>query len=233
MGGIVHRARVRVLAQNVFAIVCNLKTLLHIHCTQLHQKFTLTVYCANFNLLYMGLIMNGFLFFSDRFGKFLLGTFFLAVSFLALAIGAISYQWNPEHTFNRSPGPYIDSAKHFIIEFQKSHARLPEIEEFKAWNIEHIPNSDGIEYHKSDFPDDLIKLAGKPPQDAYYFNVWDDVTLYYASWYENGTVGLITDNDYYWGGSRIMHCIITLGLFLFFGVVASFFYTLAFEKSPN
>jgi hypothetical protein len=178
--------------------------------------------------------MNRFLFFSGRFGEFLLGTIFLVVCLLSLAISALFYQWNPKHTVKRSPGDYIDSAKHFIIEFQQSHARLPEFEEFKAWNIEHIPTfSEGIDYHKSDFPDDLIRLAGDPPQDAYYFNVWDDVTLYYASWYENGAVGLIKDRDYYWGGSRIMHCVITLGLFLFFGLVASYFYRLAFEKSSN
>jgi hypothetical protein len=178
--------------------------------------------------------VNRLLFFSNRLCIFLLGTFFLAVCFLTLFISALFYQWNPEHTVKRSPGSYIDSAKHFIIEFQQGHARLPELEEFKAWNIEHMPRySDGIYYHKSDFPDDLIRLAGKPPQDAYYFDVWDDVNLYYASWYENGTVGLISDSDYYWGGSRIMHWIITLGLFLFFGLVASFFYSLAFEKSSN
>ena len=182
----------------------------------------------------MLILIKEFIYFSDRLGKFLLGTFFLALCFLAVVISALVYQWNPEHTFNRSPGLYIDSAKHFIIQFQKSHARLPELEEFKAWNIEHMPRySDGIDYQKSDFPSDLIRLAGKPPQDAYYFTVWDDVTYYYASWYENGTVGLITDNDYYWGGSRVMHCIITLGLFLFFGLVACFSYSLAFEKSSN
>lgn len=174
------------------------------------------------------------LFILDRAGKFLLGTFFLVISFSVLALGVVLYQWNPEHTFKRSPGPYVDGAKEFVVEFQRSHVRLPELEELRAWELEFRPNSDGIDYHKSDFPDDLIRLAGNPPKDAFYFTSWDDgVSLYYASWYENGTVGLITDKDYYWGGSRLMHSIIFIGLFLGFGLVASFFYSLAFEKSTT
>lgn len=183
----------------------------------------------------MKLLMNKFLYFSARIGKTLSGTFFLIACLLVLVIGLFSYQWNPEHTFKRSPGPYIDSAKDFIMEFQQSHTRLPELDEFKAWNIEHMPKYyEGLDYHKSDFPDDLVRLAGKPPQDAYYFNVWDDSAMsYYASWYESGNVGLITDNGYYWGGSRSMHCIITLGLFVFFGFISVYLYNSAFEKSPN
>lgn len=155
------------------------------------------------------------------------------ISFSVLALGVIFYQWNPEQISKGSAGN-LGEAQQFVIDFQQSHKRLPELEEFNTWSHEDDSGRILCGYHKSDFPNDLIRLAGKSPQDAYYFTCWDDdVTSYYTSWYENGTVGLITDKDYYWGGSRLMHALIFIGLFLGFGLVASFFYSLAFEKSTT
>jgi len=173
------------------------------------------------------------LFILDRAGKFLLGTFFLVISFSVLALGVVLYQSNPEHLSKRGAVDNLGDAQQFVIEFKQNHKRLPELEEFNAWAHEHSGDP-AYGYRKSDFPKDLIRLAGEPPQDAYYFNAWNgDIWAYYASWYENGTVGLITDKDYYWGGSRLMHSIIFIGLFLGFGLIASFFYSLAFEKSTT
>lgn len=168
----------------------------------------------------------------DRAGKLLLGTFFWLISLLVLALGVFLFQWNPEH-ISKGGGVHIES-KQFVIDFQQNHKRLPEEEEYYAWSHENDHGEMPCDYHKADFPSDLIRLAGKPPQGAFYFTCWDyDVSSYYASWYENGMVGLITDRDYYWGGSRLMHSIIFIGLFLGFGLVASFFYSLAFEKSTT
>lgn len=172
------------------------------------------------------------LFVADRVGKFLLGTFFLVISFSVLALGVVLYQWNPEQISEGSAGN-LGEAQQFVVDFQQSHKRLPELEEFNAWSRKDDSGRALCDYQNSDFPDDLTRLAGKSPQDAYYFTCWDDVYSYYASWYENGTVGLITDSDYYWGGSRLMHALIFLGLFIGFGLVASFFYSLAFEKSSK
>lgn len=178
--------------------------------------------------------MNRLLYFPGLLSKFLLGTFFLVTSVSTLLIGAAFYLWNPDHRFERSPGSYFDSATHFIIKFQKSNARLPKLKEFKAWDPYCTPeNPKGLAYYNSNFPSDLIRLAGEPPKDAYYFEVWDvDAgTTYYASWYENGNVGIISDKDYYWGGSRVMHATITLSLFIFLYSISIYYFSLKFEKS--
>lgn len=183
------------------------------------------------------LIMNKFQFFFGRLGAFLMGLFFLAVCFLMLAVGATFYQWNPEHTLKHHYE--VSPSQQFIAEFQRSHARLPELEEFEAWNtsfyLKYSGERDYNYYHKTDFPDDLVRLAGKPPQNAYYLDSSDvDAgSIYLASWYENGTVGLITDKEYYWGGSRTAHCIITFSIFMFFCIIAMFFFSLTFEKNSK
>ncbi|HOY70292.1 MAG TPA: hypothetical protein PL131_06980 [Methylotenera sp.] len=159
----------------------------------------------------------------SRFGTFLLGTVSLFIFLAILTIGVIHFFFNFEHHSRRAVVGNLKEAKQYVIDFNKNHGRLPKTEEFNNWANNKFGDPVPYEYHKSNFPSDLIRLAGEPPSGAFYFDAWNgEIFAYYASWYKDGSVGLVPDREYYFGGSAYMHYLIIFLPLLIFWAIAFF-----------
>jgi hypothetical protein len=162
-----------------------------------------------------------------RIAAFLLALVFFPIFLISLFVSFFSVVQSPE-TRTNGANVYnnINISYQYVRSFQNSHQRLPEASEFASWANEYSNTNKlqldlNVRYHKTDFPPELLRIAGAPPYDAFYFEAFNgDFYAYYPSWYKNGKIGLVPDNVRFFGLSLIEYYAILMAIILLTGFLS-------------